>query len=234
MYGYNASLKAETGWSAEIALKQGVKVGEFKGFLDVAVFWSEYRDMMEFTFGQYAAPTIQSSGLGFQSQNIGNTRIAGIEFSMMGQGKIGPINVTTLMGYTYIDPRQTDFDPTVDTAKNTSPTNLLKYRYQHTGKADVQLDYKKWSTGISMRANSFMENIDKVFGENEFFFPGMKEYRNAHNKGDIIWDYRLSYEMNKNTKVAFVVNNMFNREVMVRPAYLAPQRVFSFQVVVKV
>lgn len=235
----NDSLRPETGWSAEFALKQGVKVGEWKGFLDVAVFWSEYRNMMEFTFGQYGVPTAPFNtpsllGLGFQSQNIGNTRIAGIELSMMGQGKIGPINVTTLMGYTYIDPRQTDFDPAVDTAKNTLPTDLLKYRYQHTGKADVQLDYEKWSLGASMRANSFMENIDKIFGDNEASFPGMKAYRMAHNKGDIIWDFRLSYQMNKFAKVNFVVNNAFNREVMVRPAYLAAQRVYSFQIVVKI
>lgn len=235
----NDSLKPETGWSAEIAIKQGVKIGEWKGFIDVSAFWSEYRNMMEFTFGQYGPlvfpyATPSQLGLGFQSQNIGNTRIAGVELSMMGQGKIGNVNVTTLLGYTYIDPRQTDFDPAVDTARNTLPTDLLKYRFQHTGKADVQFDYKNWSTGVSMRANSFMANIDKIFGENEASFPGMQKYREEHDKGDIIWDYRISYQLNKTAKVAFIINNVFNREVMTRPAILAPQRVFSFQVVIKV
>lgn len=235
----NDSLRPETGWSAEIAMKQGVRIGEWKGFIDLAAFWSEYRNMMEFTFGQfgplippYATPA--QLGLGFQSQNIGNTRIAGVEVSVMGEGKMGPINVTTLFGYTYIDPRQTDFDPAVDTARNTLPTNLLKYRYQHTGKADVQLDYKNWSTGVSFRANSFMENIDKIFGENESSFPGMEKYRAAHDKGDIIWDYRLGYQFNKQIKVACIVNNVFNREVMPRPALLSPQRVFAFQLTVKI
>ncbi len=147
---------------------------------------------------------------------------------------MGPINVTTLFGYTYIDPRQTDFDPAVDTARNTLPTNLLKYRYQHTGKADIQLDYKKWSTGVSFRANSYMENIDKIFGENESSFPGMEKYRAEHNKGDIIWDYRLSYQLNKTAKVAFIINNVFNREVMPRPALLSAPRVFAFQLTVKI
>lgn len=234
----NDTLKPETGWSAEFAVKQGVKLGGWKGFVDVAAFWSEYRNMMEFTFGQYGVPvfpyaTPAQLGLGFQSQNIGNTRITGIEVSVMGEGKIGPINVTTLLGYTYINPRQTDFDPAVDTAKNTLPTDLLKYRYQHTGKFDIQLDYKKWSTGLSMRANSYMENVDKIFGDNEASFPGMKAYRAAHNKGDIVYDYRISCQLNKTAKIAFIVNNMFNREVMIRPALLAAQRVYSFQLTIK-
>lgn len=236
----NDSLKAETGWSSEIAIKQGVRIGEWKGFIDLAAFWSEYRNMMEFTFGAYGpgdpnAPTpAQQLGFGFQSQNIGNTRIRGVEVSVLGEGKIGQVNVTTLFGYTYIDPRQTDFDPAVDTAKNTLPTNLLKYRYQHTGKGDFQFDYKKWSTGVSFRVNSYMENIDKIFGENESSFPGMRKYREAHDKGDIIWDYRLQYKFNQQIRIGFIINNMFNREVMPRPALLSAQRVFAFQLTVKI
>lgn len=234
----NANLSPESGWSSEIAVKQGVILGEWKGFVDVAAFWTEYRNMMEFTFGQYGTPmapynTPSLLGLGFQSQNIGNTRIRGIELSVMGQGKMGPINVTTLFGYTYIDPRQTDFDAEVDTAKNTLPTNLLKYRYQHTGKMDIEFGYKKLSTGVSMRANSYMENIDKIFGDNEGSFPGMKKYRSEHNKGDAIFDYRISYQMHKVAKLAFVVNNIFNREVMGRPADLFAPRVFAVQLTVK-
>lgn len=234
----NDSLKPESGWSAEIALKQGVRIGQWKGYVDVAAFWTEYRNMMEFTFGKYGptvlpANTPQLLGLGFQSQNIGNTRIRGVELSVMGEGKMGAVDVTTLLGYTYIDPRQTDFDPVIDTARNTSNTDLLKYRYQHSGKADIQFGYKKWSTGISLRANSYMENIDKVFGDNEGNFPGMKKYRSEHNKGDGIFDFRISYQVHKTSKIAFVVNNIFNREVMGRPADLLPPRVFVLQLSVK-
>ncbi|MES2591252.1 MAG: TonB-dependent receptor [Bacteroidota bacterium] len=234
----NDSLKAESGWSSEIAIKQGIRIGGWKGFVDVVAFWSEYRNMMEFTFGQFGTPTPPYNtpsllGLGFQSQNIGNTRIRGLELSVMGEGKIGEVTVATLLGYTYIDPRQTDFDPSVDTAKNTLSTNLLKYRYQHSGKMDIEFKYKKVSTGISMRANSYMENIDKIFGENEASFPGMQKYREAHDKGDAIFDFRLSYQMQKTTKVAFIIDNVFNREVMTRPADLAPQRAFVVQLTVK-
>ncbi len=233
----NKGLVPESGWSSEVAIKQGVRVGDWKGYLDVAAFWTEYNNMMEFTFGQFGpfisfgSPALM--GLGFQSQNIGNTRIRGVELSVMGEGKIGQVAVTTLLGYTYIDPIQTDFDPKVDTAKNTLSTNLLKYRYQHTGKADIQFEYKKWSTGVSVRATSYMENIDRIFGDNEGNFPGMKKYRKEHDKGDAIVDFRLAYQVHKTVKMAFVINNVFNREVMGRPADLLPPRVFVLQLTVK-
>ena len=234
----NAGLHPESGWSSEIAIKQGVALGQWKGYIDVAGFWTEYRNMMEFTFGKYGVPVFPFNtpaliGLGFQSQNIGNTLIRGIEVSIMGEGKMGPVNVTTLIGYTYIDPRQTDFDPAVDTSRNTLTSNLLKYRYQHSGKADVEFGYKKWTTGISVRANSFMANIDKVFLDPNNF-PGMATYRAAHDQGDALFDYRISYQLNKTSKLAFIVNNIFNREVMARPAILLPPRVFALQLIVKV
>ena len=234
----NDSLRPESGWSAEIGIKQGVRVGEWKGYIDVAAFWSEYKDMMEFTFGQYGLPVAPYStpsqlGLGFQSQNIGNTRIKGFEISVMGQGKMGPVDVSMLVGYTYIDPRQTDFVIERDSGRTTTKNNLLKYRYQHSGKGDIELGYKKISTGMSVRANSFMENIDAFFGENEASFPGMKKYRSEHNKGDAIFDYRLSYQLTKPAKISFIVNNVFNREVMGRPADLQAPRVFAFQLTVK-
>jgi outer membrane receptor protein involved in Fe transport len=229
----NDSLTAESGWSAEIGIKQLLKIGEWKGYIDVAGFWSEYRNMMEFTFGQYGNPLKDPLfGLGFKSQNIGNTRIRGIEASMAGQGKIGGLSIVALIGYTYIDPRQTDFDIFLDSAKNTTKTNLLKYRYEHSGKADVEFGYKKISTGVSVRATSFMANIDSFF-ENFYYFPGMSTYRMAHKKGDAVVDFRISCQLIKTAKLSFIVNNIANREVMGRPADLQPPRVFALQLGLK-
>lgn len=228
----NDSLRPESGWSTEIGIKQGVKIGDWKGYIDVAAFWTEYNNMMEFSFGKYENQNdpFNTVGFGFQSQNIGNTRIRGIDVSIIGAGKMGPIDVSMLLGYTYIDPIQTDFDAERDTIFNTSKNNLLKYRYKHTGKADIQLGYKNFSTGISMRANSFMENIDAFF---VVAFPGMKEYRAAHDQGDYIFDYRISYQLHKTAKLSFIINNMFNREVMGRPMDIQAPRVYAVQLTVK-
>jgi len=47
----NPDLVPESGWSAELGIKQGIKIGKIKGYVDAALFTSQYQDMMEFTFG---------------------------------------------------------------------------------------------------------------------------------------------------------------------------------------
>ena len=44
--------------------------------------------------------------------------------------------------------------------------NLLKYRFKHLAKVDVQATYKNFFIGFSCRYNSFMKNIDAVFEGN--------------------------------------------------------------------
>ena len=39
--------------SAEVGIKQGIKIDEWKGFIDVAAFVMQYEDMIEFTFGMW-------------------------------------------------------------------------------------------------------------------------------------------------------------------------------------
>lgn len=47
----NLGIKPEKGYNAELGFKQGYKIGNFQGFVDVAGFYTEYRDMVEFQFG---------------------------------------------------------------------------------------------------------------------------------------------------------------------------------------
>lgn len=44
----NSQLKAEEGYNAELGLKQGYQFGPVKGFVDVAGFYTRYKDMIEF------------------------------------------------------------------------------------------------------------------------------------------------------------------------------------------
>jgi len=229
----NDSLGSETGWTAEIGIKQGIAISNWKGYLDVVGFISEYSNMVEFTFGQYGNPaTDPQYGTGFQARNIGNTRIMGFECSLMGQGKIGAIEINTLVGYTYIDPRQKDFVDSIDGPTTSSGTNLLKYRYEHTGKADIEFGYKKFKIGFSAKANSYMANVDAYLVDT-YYFPGMKKYREEHDNGDIIYDGRVSYQIDKKLKVSFIVNNVFNREVMGRPGDILSPRSLALQLSVR-
>ena len=94
-------------------------------------------------------------------------------------------------------------------------STVLKYRSQHLFKADVQLDYKKVSFGVSTRYNSFQENVDETFVSpflGSIILPGYKDYRNARRVGDMILDLRLSFQASKTSKVAILMNNALNRE----------------------
>jgi len=223
----NDSIKSETGWTSEVGIKQGFRIGSFYGLFDLAGFWSEYQDMLEFTFGLYGPFEPPTFGLGFQSQNIGNTVIKGIDLSLSGNGKIGKLPITILTGYTYIDPKQKDFEPAVDTVKNSANYNILKYRYKHLFKADVELNPGKFMFGMSVRYNSFMENIDAIF---EDLIPGVKNYRELNNNGDWVFDLRFGYRLSKNVKFMFISDNVFNHEYMGRPADMRPPRSYTFKI----
>lgn len=228
----NDSVTSETGWTAEIGLKQGVKVGGWEGFLDVAFFQSEYRDMMEFTFGNYGPPAPPNFGFGFKSVNIGNTKIKGFDIGLNGDGIIGRVPVTVFCGYTYIEPIQVDFDAATDTLKNSANYNILKYRYRHMFKGDIEFNPGKVMFGVSTRYNSFMENVDAVF-ESEYTIPGVKHYRTIHDYGDWVFDCRLGLRVTQQFRAAFIVQNVFNHEYMGRPADMQPPRSYVFQLNMK-
>ena len=231
----NYNLKPENGWSAELGLKQGFRVSGFQGYLDVALFRQQYRDMMEFTMGQWGTSSDPLFGIGFRSNNIGRTQISGVDISLEGEGKIGNVLVQAMGGYTYMNPISLDFDLSKDTMKNSSMENILKYRYRHIAKGDIQLSYKKFAIGFSFRYNSFMENIDKFFVSPYYasLLPGIADYRLHHHHGDIVFDNRISYQLNKVAKISLVSNNIFNNETVSRPADVMPPRNFALQVSLK-
>ncbi len=246
----NPHLQPETGWSSEIGIKQGVKISNWNGYIDISAFWQEYTKMMEYTFGFYHPQTFRPlrlndpadlsliaqygfSILGFQSQNVGSAQIRGYDITFTGKGSFFGIPTTLLAGYTYTDPR--DMNPN-DSSKSTA-SNVLKYRYFHSLKADFQLDFKGVSTGISVIYLSRMINIDKAFedlfgdgpGVGIELLPGLYEYRQKHNKGSMVFDYRISWNINESSKLSLVVKNLFNTEYMGRPGDIRPPRNISLQ-----
>jgi outer membrane cobalamin receptor len=240
----NPAVNAETGWSAEVGLKQGFKIKNFRGYLDLAGFVTGYKDMMEFTFGFYNADGSpwdfgpngnnfpQLSNFGAQSQNVENAIISGGEISAMGAGKIGEFDISLLAGYTYIDPKiSKDVDSAYfETFSDTS--RILKYRTRHLFKIDLQVEYKKFAFGVSTRYNSFQENVDYAFVDpflGSQLLPGFADYRNARRTGDIITDFRISYKIGETQKIALLMNNAFNREYSSRPGNVMPPRTIIVQ-----
>ncbi len=269
----NPELEPEGGWSAEIGIKQGLKIDNWKGFFDVAAFVMQYDNMIEFTFGRWdPMNTNQDSlfGLGFKCVNIGEARVSGVETSIGGNGKIGAVDLSILGSYTYINPiilnpndvyysYYTDGnndgiiteDPEIDdlieitytnASSNTGENgNLLKYRHQHTFKFDIQADTKFLSSGLSVRTNSFMENVDGIFEDDIFNDPqsalinfGIKDSRENLKNGDVILDWRASIKLNENITISTIIDNLLNREYQIRPAYIGPPRTFTVKLDVKI
>ena len=163
--------------------------------------------MMEFTLAPPA---------GFQSQNIGNTDIKGIEFSIAGQGELFGTTTSLLGGYTYIDPKFQDFTAE-DSLFSSADYNVLKYRYRHSFKFDIETKIKKFSVGLAVFYNSNMEAVDKVF---EVFIPGLAVQRREDTNGYTTFDLRVAYQIIPSIKVALIGKNIFNEEYTSRPALL--------------
>jgi outer membrane receptor protein involved in Fe transport len=247
----NPAVEAETGWSAEFGVKQGIKIREWRGYLDVAGFWTEYQNMMEFAFGVYNEEPIivftdYFKWIGFRAVNAENARITGIDASIVGKGKIfRKVDLTIFAGYTYMNPITLNDDPEYRKSFSDSTSNILKYRYKHLAKADLQFDYKNISFGVSARYNSHMVNIDRSFENLEikygsgslsigdYLLQGLPEYRAAHTKGALVFDARIGLRLNENARVSAVVNNVFNLEYMGRPGDVQAPRTFALQVMVQ-
>lgn len=247
----NTQLMPETGYNIELGIKQGFKISNFMGFFDLSAFYSEYQNTIEYNFGYYVPDSIKTPTIvqkiqyaGFRSLNVGNTMIRGIDASLNGSGKIGKFNFTTLTGYTLVDAQSLNNDSAY-IFSGTDSSRILKYRNRHSFKTDLQIDYKNFSIGVSIRYLSFMQNIDRAFQEpilsdlipgfnsGIYIVNGLKEYRAIHNTGKTITDLRASWEFKKGQRVAFVVNNVFNVEMMGRPADLQPMRNFAVQYMMK-
>jgi iron complex outermembrane receptor protein len=223
----NPELNSETGWSTELGIKQGFTIRKWSGYIDVAAFWTEYDDMIEFIFGLYPPDSVEYptvDDIGFKSQNIGNARITGIDIGISGSGRIGRTPVTLFAGYTYMDP--------VDLSSDTLENNMLKYRYHHSFKSDIDVNVQQFSFGLSTIYRSFMERIDEAFEESILgteIFPGLKAYREENNKGQIVFDFRASYSFTASTKLSIIIKNMFNEEYMGRPGDIQPPRSYTLQ-----
>lgn len=243
----NSNLKSETGWSAELGIKQGFKISDWMGFVDLSGFINEYQDMMEFTFGVAdglgtfpilvqacpglfpleKSPVDLPTGAiaGFQSINIGNTRIVGSEINVAGQGKLFGNPTTVLVGYTFINPKFKTWD-SLQNKLSSADVNVLKYRFRHTVKGDLETTLGKFTIGTTLQYYSFMEAIDEAFN---CFLPGVQEWRSTHDSGDFILDLRAGYQITPSFNVGFLCKNVFNREYALRPALVDAPRNYTLR-----
>jgi len=252
----NPDLKPETSWNAEIGIKQGLKFGKYFGYIDVAVFQQEYDNTIEYLFGFWDS-TYTFAIAGFKFMNTGKSRIFGIDISHTGFAKVGQygqINLT--VGYTYIVPKTLepdyvfgyDYNPgggNEFSYRSTSvdPShNILKYRFLHTLKGDIDISYKNWGAGTSLRYFSKLVNIDKAIENFEDVTHQSggslqpiyyMDYFYTKNNGNFVMDFRVSYKILGKHKISLVANNLLNRTYSLVPLQAEEMQSVVLQYTVK-
>jgi len=236
----NENLKPESSTSLEIGVKQGVKVGPFLGYLDVAVFQQRYTDFIEFTFQRWAESSDDLlNGLGFGSLNTGESQVRGAEISLTGQAKWGGQDQHTLdilTGYTYTNPISltpdfnygdgeevnylgTSYDPT---------GHILKYRSPHLVRFDAQWTHPKGFVGVSARYQSVLQNFDQAF----IIFDGLadwglEDWLDDHPTLPWIIDLRVGFNVSDHSRLSVVVSNLLNEEYSIRPLAIESPRLVN-------
>jgi outer membrane receptor protein involved in Fe transport len=230
----NPDLEPESGWSAEVGVKQAFSFGGWIGFLDMAAFRTEYNNMIEYTFGAYPkdtgmVPTIDD--VGFKALNIGTARITGLELSVSGEGRAGPLSVQMMTGYTYMNP----VDPSIidEVGKDEDESYILKYRRRHLLKGDLELGFRDLFAGLNFQYNSRMVNVDDVFIDpfiGNLIQPGFPEYWSNHSVGYSLVDARLGWDIKKWIRINTIIKNVFNVEYLGRPGDIGPPRNITLQI----
>lgn len=184
----NAELKAESGYNAEIGIKQGYRLGNLQGFVDMAGFYTRYKDMIEFRLGLFDKSDftyveslsdlitlltggIDNMGIGAQFVNAGRAEIYGVDLSTTGAWLFNPdTRLTYNLGYVYTRPIDMDVDER--NAREEANTDLLamrsksndsrylKYRQKHSLKGVFDLEWKNLSIGTNLAWKSKTLAVD--------------------------------------------------------------------------
>src|SRR5690606_17390955 len=115
---------------------------------------------------------------------------------------------------------------------NVAKDRILKYRIEHTLKADLQLNWKGFSIGYTARYYSSMRQIDPLFTSKNTPFETLPQFLERQGSGAWVFDARISFEYKK-YRLAFIVDNLFNAEYSVRPLGIAPPRLTTVQISMK-
>jgi iron complex outermembrane receptor protein len=248
----NPELMPEKSWNAEIGIKQGFKFSHFYGFLDVAYFYQIYENTIQYLFG-FWDPTYQFAIAGFKFVNTGRSRINGLDISVNGTSKTSHHwQINYLIGYTYVMPVAEepdlvyahDYNPGGHTEFSYNSTSvdpskgILKYRYLHTAKANLDISWKNLTVGGSFKYFSKIVNLDKAIFDFEDATTNTggtlqpilyRKYFYNHNNGNAIFDMRVGFTFAGIHKFALIVDNIGNRMYSLRPLKAEPMRKITLQ-----
>lgn len=222
----NTEIKPESGWSSEVGLKQGFSLAGLSGQADLALFYSQNKDMIEFVFGYWYDTYAEEFTYGFRPVNIENSRVYGAEAELMLSHNVGRLNSTLTAGYTYMYP--VEFNGV--TGRNTD--RYLKFRRKNALDINLTTTYGRVETGLNLSGKSRILDIDNVFVNEltrETILPGFYDYWTTHNESHWVLDVFAGYRFGAGYQVSAGVKNLTNTEYMGRPGDIMPHRQFSVQ-----
>ncbi|MDX2282888.1 MAG: TonB-dependent receptor [Bacteroidia bacterium] len=237
----NPGIGSERGYSAEFGFRQGFQASpgawQLRGFVDLAAFQMQYEDMVEFGIAtrRLAFPRID---IRFSSINIADARIRGAEATTLLEVQRKAFFFNLSGGVTYLDPINLNAVPAdsqldlvnvptdiLNTAKVDQPP-VLKYRSRWTVRGTATLGYGPLSLTGNFRYKSFVETIDQYLF---IVIPDLADFRARYPSGDPVLDMTLSCDIGRRQNLALVVDNVMNREYLIIPGLLAPQRKATLQ-----
>lgn len=219
----NFDLKPESGWSAEIGIKQGVKISKWVFYADLAAFVNRYRNMINFepvsvTNLPVEIPPKYKGWIYSQAVNTEKAIIYGAEASAIGTGNIFGVPLNFLVGYTFMNPLNENYKEGVDVPED----KYLMFRIKHSGKADIQAEPKNIIIGITGTLTSQVENIGNYRKMNV-----IRRWRENHKDVDFVFDARLGYNWKDRISATAIVKNILNREYVQRPGFVEAPRNYT-------
>jgi len=181
----NPKLGPEANWNAEVGVMQPFQFFDFRGMFDICYFHQDYDNFIEFCMGAWSGNPILAKRFGLKFLNIGPAKVNGVDFSLMGEGKITKdLSFTLSVSYTWSNPttknpaleyyiyKPYDYSPATPYSFNNTSSDttrkVLKYRIEHMFKCDIEFAlYKKFAVGGTLYYYSAMRNVDKFLFEHD-------------------------------------------------------------------
>ncbi len=247
----NPDIKPEFGWTSELGFKQNWKTkgNIYSGSFDLAFFWQEYKDLIEF------GPKIDSIvGVALVPDNLPTARIAGYELTLKQNISINSNSLNIDFGYMYAYPVEISgrigseyenvgsyirdlfkyagkIENTPKNADGEQNNALLKYRNRHLINANLEYSNDHFNIGFYSRYYSYIENGDFQFDSGDItVIPGITNYwEESYPDGDFVLDLNIGFKFNKNHSIALNIKNLTNNEYSLRLAKIEPPRSFTLQ-----
>lgn len=184
-YG-NSGLKPEESWNYE--LSTDIRLGEIAA-LTVTGFYTDFKNKIDYETEKKGNTTVSQTRI-----NIGKVEAKGVEVGL----RTMPVYGVSFTGsYTYTESKV----KTPGAANYNEPVSSLP---KHVISAKVDYEDGAFNTYLRMRAKLDTPNVGSKTGTVDKDHPKYNDF--------LIFDLGAGYRFNKNHRVAFVVNNLFDRD----------------------